>query len=58
MNLPEDPVMLMSVINTELRDNYSSLESFCNAAGLDRNELEDKLAGINCYYDEKRNAFR
>ena len=58
MNLPSDPVMLMSVLNTELRDKYSSLDSLCKALNLDRTELEKKLAGINYFYDENRNAFK
>ena len=57
MNLPSDPIMLMSVLNTELRDHYQSLDALCKAGGIDKNEIETKLAGINYYYDEKRNAF-
>ena len=26
MNLPKDPVMLMSYLNTQLRDNYEEVE--------------------------------
>ena len=29
MELPKDPVMLLSVINTELRDKYPSLDALC-----------------------------
>ena len=43
MNLPKDPFMLLSVVNTELRDNYDSLEKFCGANDIDRNELENTL---------------
>ena len=27
--LPKDPMMLLSVVNTKLRDKYSSLETLC-----------------------------
>ena len=29
--LPEDPVILLSVVNTRLRDQYASLEELCAA---------------------------
>ncbi len=28
--LPQDPVILLSYINTRLRDSYSSLEALCD----------------------------
>ena len=31
MNLPKDPVMLLSFVNTQLRDNYSNLEELAAA---------------------------
>ena len=30
MELPNDPMMLFSFINTKLRDNYSSLDELCD----------------------------
>ena len=29
MNLPQDPIMLLSYVNTQLRDHYVSLDDFC-----------------------------
>ena len=40
--LPGDPVMLLSVVNTKLRDFY---------------ELTEKLAAAGYRYDEERNQF-
>ena len=40
MELPKDPVMLLSVINTELRDKYPSLDALC----------EDRENHENIYY--------
>ena len=34
MKLPKDPVMLLSVVNTELRDHYPSLAELAKAYGV------------------------
>lgn len=57
MNLPKDPVMLLSVVNTQLRDIYPSLEELAAAHMVDAQELQEKLAIINYEYNEKRNQF-
>lgn len=57
MNLPNDPVILLSFVNTQLRDNYSTLDALCEAYAVDKKELADKLAKINYFYDEKQNSF-
>ena len=41
--LPQDPFMLFSYVNTQLRDVYSSLDEFCKATDVDRDWLEKKL---------------
>ena len=40
MDLPKDPMMLYSVVNTKLRDYYSSLEVMCEDMDISREELE------------------
>ena len=57
MSLPKDPVMLLSVVNTKLRDYYSSLEEFAKAEGVTQEEIIQSLAKINYVYDENRNQF-
>ena len=57
MNIPKDPVMLMSYINTQLRDNYPSLSELAKSLGLDENEIMDKLNGIGMKYDPELNRF-
>ncbi len=57
MNIPKDPVMLMSYINTQLRDNYASLTELTKSLGIDEKEITEKLASINMKYDEKLNKF-
>ncbi len=49
--------MLLSYINTQLRDFYSSLDALTEDLGLDQEELITKLAGIDYEYDEKINQF-
>lgn len=55
--LPKDPAMLLSVVNTNLRDYYSSLEEFCRAKDVDVKEIESKLSTINYEYDKEKNQF-
>ena len=43
--------MLLSYVNTQLRDFYRSLDAFCEDRGLNRKELEDKLDMIDYAYD-------
>lgn len=57
MSLPKDPVMLLSVVNTKLRDIYSSLEELAAAEGTTAEQIVEKLATINYVYDEQRNMF-
>ena len=38
--LPKDPIMLMSFINTKLRNEYRTLEDFCGSYGLDMTKLK------------------
>lgn len=56
-NLPKDPVMLLSVVNTNLRDFYGSLDEFCKAKVVDKNEIIEKLKLIDYVYDEAKNQF-
>lgn len=55
--LPNDPVMLLSYVNTQLRDFYGDLAGFCADKGVDMEELKEKLSGIDYEYDEKLNRF-
>ena len=38
MELPKDPMMLFSVINMKLRDNYSSLDELCDDLNVEKND--------------------
>ncbi len=58
MNLPADDFILLSVVNTKLRDEYPSLESFCAGENVDKCELCARLEKAGFVYDNRQNAFR
>ncbi len=55
--LPKDPVMLLSFINTQLRDTYESFEEFANAYQVDATSTIETLRGIDYEYDATANQF-
>ena len=55
--LPEDPMMLLSYVNTQLRDFYPDLAGFCNSQDVSEEDLKNKLKTIDYEYDEKLNKF-
>lgn len=57
MELPKDPMMLYSVVNTKLRDYYPSLEALCEDMEISQKELEESLAAAGFIYDQKLNKF-
>lgn len=57
-NLPKDPIMLLSVINTALRDEYSSLDTMCDDKGFDKEEIISTLNKVNYSYNEELNQFK
>ena len=58
MNLPQDPILLMSVVNTLLRDQYSSLEALCEDREASAAEIRAKLEGAGFVYQPEQNQFR
>ena len=57
MTLPKDPVMLLSLINTKLRDFNSSLDDLCKEYNLEKEYITEKLSMIDYHYNEERNQF-
>jgi hypothetical protein len=57
LNIPNDPVILLSYINTKLRDEYPSLDDLCKSLGLSPGDIEAKLAKIGYSYNKDRNCF-
>lgn len=57
MNLPEDPMMLFSVVNMKLRDCYSSLDELCQDMDVDKAALIQKLRAAGFEYSPEHNKF-
>ena len=50
--------MLLSVVNTELRDHYPSLAELAKAYGMSEKEITDQLELIKYEYQPETNQFR
>lgn len=57
MGLPKDPVMLLSVVNTKLRDFYPSLDALCEDMQARREDIAETLGMIGYRYDNVQNQF-
>ena len=57
MSLPNDTVMLLSVVNTYLRDRYANLDAMCADLELDKAGIIETLSGIDYEYDRRQNQF-
>ena len=54
LDLPNDPMMLFSVINMRLRDIYPSLDALCDDLHVDKKEIIDRLAAAGFEYNEQQ----
>ncbi len=54
----KDPNILFSLINTKLRDNYSSLEELCDDLDYNRDEINEILNKAGFHYDKEMNQFK
>ena len=57
MELPKDPMMLFSVINMKLRDNYSSLDELCDDLNVEKEDIIDQLKNAVFEYSPEHNKF-
>lgn len=57
MNIPNDPMILLSYINTQLRDHYASFDDLCKSLDLDACVITEKLKSIDYMYDSDCNQF-
>ncbi|MBR1470020.1 MAG: DUF4250 domain-containing protein [Lachnospiraceae bacterium] len=55
--MPKDPVMLLSYVNTQLRDNYASLEDLAASNGVSAEEITEKLSAAGFVYMAEQNRF-
>lgn len=56
-DIPKDPMILLSYVNTQLRDNFSSLDELCNILNINKTDLEAKLNSIDYSYNAALNKF-
>ena len=57
VRIVEDANMLLSIINTKLRDDYSSLDDLVCSENLDKQVIIEKLKSIGYEYSESQNKF-
>lgn len=53
-----DPFILLSAVNMQLRDEYSSLDELCSTNDIDKNDLIEKLKTAGFEYNASQNQFR
>ena len=56
-DLPKDPMMLLSFVNTRLRDEDIDLDSFATQFKVERSTIEKTLADIDYTYNEDLKRF-
>ncbi len=56
--LPKDPIILVSVLNTKLRDRYPSLAALCDDLGEDEDKIKSAALAVGYYYNTETNQFK
>lgn len=55
--LPQDPYILLSLVNTKLRDYYDSIEGLCDDLEIDQDDLMSQLNAIGYFYHKDNRQF-
>lgn len=55
--IPRDPAILLSFVNTKLRDEFDSLDDLCAALDADAADIAEALAALDYHYDAVHNQF-
>lgn len=55
--IPRDPAILLSYVNTQLRDYFTTLDELCQAKDINCRDLEAQLETIDYRYDRQQNQF-
>ncbi|QHQ59533.1 DUF4250 domain-containing protein [Anaerocolumna sedimenticola] len=58
MPIPQDPIILLSYINTQLRDYYNNLTELCLNLNIEESQIVEKLKSIQYEYDPTLNQFK
>lgn len=56
--LAMDPNILVSMLNMKLRDEFDSLEAYCEDVGVTQEELNEKIRATGRSYDRETNQFK
>lgn len=56
--LAMDPNILVSMLNMKLRDEFDSLEAYCEDVGVIQEELNEKIRVTGRSYDRETNQFK
>lgn len=54
----KEPNILLSYINTKLRDFYKSIDDLCEDLDLSKDEIDQILISIGYIYDESSNQYK
>ncbi len=57
LDMPKDPVMLLSFVNMRLRDEGINLSEFAAGFSVSEESIKEKLSAVGYTYDEKLNKF-
>ena len=57
MALPKDPYILLSYLNTQLRDFYPDLTQLCADLNAQRGAVENAMESVGYRYDPVKNQF-
>lgn len=57
MELPNDPMMLFSLINMKLRDFYPSLDALCSDLNVNKEDIVNRLKEAGFEYNPEQNKF-
>ena len=56
-DLPKDPYILLSVVNTALRDEFKSLDDMCKSMNFERDKIVTTLNEVGYVYNDSLNTF-
>lgn len=56
-SLPKDAIMLLSFVNTRLRDDGIDLDSLCSQFDVSKDEIVKKLDSVGYTYNALLNKF-
>jgi len=57
MRIPKDPHILLSYVNTKLRDEFHNLDDLCKSLNVNQFDLEQTLSSIGYEYVQELNHF-